>query len=193
MTKQLPYGLIAEITSDSMPKITRQHWREMAPLRKELERAAREPDSDIIHRWMYGRELLRARAAGNALSDEEQQDIVRRCYVIEASRVYKHGSKLRTSCSGFVYVIEFHSGVIKVGKALDADRRVRQHAKVAAAHGDSVARHWISKKLNDYTGAETTLIRYCKKYGVPAGRAEFFREISWEDVVSFARAETHSP
>lgn len=71
---------------------------------------------------------------------------------------------------GSIYVIEFSTGTIKVGKATDVQARLRQHEKEAARGGFSVVRGWVSLwHVGTYDSAERELIAWAKKHA--AGRA----------------------
>jgi hypothetical protein len=75
---------------------------------------------------------------------------------------------------GHLYVVEFASGIVKVGKADNPKARVAAHAQLAEIHGGAVKSSWISRRLVAYTTAEKELIALCMRHGrVVAGREYF--------------------
>lgn len=75
---------------------------------------------------------------------------------------------------GHVYVIEFSSGVVKVGKAKDPKARLAAHAHLARIHGGALRASWASRELIAYAGAEQELIRLCSKRGRLVAGREYF-------------------
>jgi hypothetical protein len=91
--------------------------------------------------------------------------------------------------SGFIYVIEFSTGLIKVGMTKDGDNRLKQHAKAAHQQKSSILDHWISSRHKGYQENEASLISFClKHYGPPAHGKETFASASFETTVSFAQS-----
>jgi hypothetical protein len=45
----------------------------------------------------------------------------------------------------FVYVIQFSSGVVKVGYTRNPAQRLKQHADAAKRHGGGIAKYWVSQ------------------------------------------------
>lgn len=82
---------------------------------------------------------------------------------------------------GYVYVIEFVSGVVKVGKTIRPEARLRSHAGYAEAHGGGVLQSWVSEQIRLCGEAEQELIGYCKRRGELAFGREYFRGISFEE------------
>lgn len=89
---------------------------------------------------------------------------------------------------GYVYVIEFYSGMIKVGKSVQPDTRILHHAERAELHGDGVTRFWVSQRHRGFEKTELALIRFCKLHGEPWCGNEYFREVSPEAARDAARA-----
>lgn len=91
---------------------------------------------------------------------------------------------------GCIYVVEFGSGTVKVGRTVDPDQRMGHYERHAAIHGDVVVTHWVSPRHANHVGNELLLIRYCTVNGrVIAGR-EYFQGVSFGDVKDFAKSLT---
>jgi len=75
---------------------------------------------------------------------------------------------------GHIYVIEFTSGVVKVGKALDPKSRSAAHAQFAQIHGGAIRNTWVSRRLVGYGEAERELIQICSRQGDPVSGREYF-------------------
>lgn len=89
--------------------------------------------------------------------------------------------------AGFVYIVEFSDGWIKVGHALNARHRLAVYPKEAHLRKAHVSRAYISKPHKDRWTNEAKLIDFCAKIVRPTGR-EYFHGISYERVVRFAQS-----
>ena len=87
---------------------------------------------------------------------------------------------------GHLYVVEFTSGVIKVGKAVGPKSRIASHSKFAAIHGDGIVRSWSSERHHGYSDSERDLITFCKKRGSRVFGHEYFRDVTFDDARIFA-------
>ena len=87
---------------------------------------------------------------------------------------------------GYVYVVEFTSGVVKVGKAANAKARIATHAAYARIHGGDVRRSWVSVKHRGYDDTERSLIAMCRQLGVQAFGKEYFRDVRFESACEYA-------
>jgi hypothetical protein len=88
--------------------------------------------------------------------------------------------------AGHIYVVEFTSGVVKVGKSTAPKARLASHVHHALIHGGGVRRSWASARHHGCTETERELIAYCKKDGVAAFGKEYFTGVSFADVRGFA-------
>ncbi|MEU4410734.1 hypothetical protein AB0F88_40040 [Streptosporangium sp. NPDC023963] len=86
--------------------------------------------------------------------------------------------------AGFVYIVEFSDGWIKVGHALDARRRLASYPKEAHLRNARVSRAYISKPHKDRWSNEAKMIDFCARNARPTGR-EYFQGISYERVLRF--------
>lgn len=90
---------------------------------------------------------------------------------------------------GHVYVLEFSSGVIKVGLTGNPRQRLDQHAKTAKVHSIAIMRSWFSPRHTDFQGNETKLIDYCTQaFGPPVVGNETFKGDHFEPAKSFAES-----
>jgi len=90
---------------------------------------------------------------------------------------------------GHLYVIEFSTGVIKVGKTIHPKVRLDSHAKSAKVHGISISRSWVSEKHPGHSDTEQELIAFGKHYGKPllSGKCEYFADLDFEPTRCFAQ------
>lgn len=86
---------------------------------------------------------------------------------------------------GHIYVVEFASGVVKVGKSATPEVRIAIHTKLARAHGGDVVGTWISAEHYCCGEAERELIDFCARFGDPVVGREYFR-------IPFAHARTYA-
>ena len=87
---------------------------------------------------------------------------------------------------GHVYVVEFDSGVVKVGKTINPPSRIATHAIHGQAHGRSIRSSWISRAHYFHGATERELIDFCIRTGECIAGREFFR-ITFEQARSRAR------
>lgn len=92
---------------------------------------------------------------------------------------------------GHVYVVEFASGVVKVGKSADPAARVATHRMLAQTHGGDVLNAWVSR-LHYYCGrTERELMEFCTQIGHLVVGREYFRA-PFADVRSRASLLSHN-
>lgn len=90
--------------------------------------------------------------------------------------------------AGHLYVIEFASGTLKVGKTRTPPRRLRSHAQAAAIYGAEVINSWVSGQHPYQSKTELELIKFCNLHGRLVSGREYFRDISFATAVDCARA-----
>lgn len=86
---------------------------------------------------------------------------------------------------GHLYVIEFASGVVKVGKSADPKERIARHTLLARAHGGDVVRTWVSPEHYRSGESERELIDFCARSGEPVAGREYFR-VPFDDARTWA-------
>lgn len=82
---------------------------------------------------------------------------------------------------GYLYVIEFDSGVIKVGKTANVESRLKSHAKTGL-----IRYAWASQAHLHCSKTERLLISYCGEHGQLHGGREYFRNLEHLDVCTYA-------
>lgn len=87
---------------------------------------------------------------------------------------------------GYIYVIEFSNGVIKVGSSRNPQSRRRQHESDAGAFGLRMTSYWLSDRHSGYLTSEKTLIMYAKSRAGAQLRREYFRHVSLIDLIQTA-------
>lgn len=76
---------------------------------------------------------------------------------------------------GCLYVVEFDSGVVKIGKAANAGSRLEAHAKAGLIRSSWASRYHL------YCGkTERKLIAFCGERGTLHGGREYFRDIAFD-------------
>jgi hypothetical protein len=88
---------------------------------------------------------------------------------------------------GYLYVIGFSSGPVKVGQTADPRRRFAEHRRDAGAYGVKISNFWISIAHSNYLANEVELIDLCLGFGTPVKR-EYFHGADF-DVVARGAAD----
>jgi hypothetical protein len=79
-----------------------------------------------------------------------------------------------SGADGYVYVIEFNSGTVKVGHSRNPQTRVKLVAGAARPHGIAVTRQWISQPHLDSQRNEEHLLTFCRGRGTTLNEGDFF-------------------
>lgn len=121
------------------------------------------------------------------LSDEELDRWVREYQ--QRTKLYADHPRVRCNREGegYVYVLGFGSGIVKVGYTRDPVGRPRTHQATAEAFGDSLVSQWMSPPHLKYHANEAALIRFCADRAEGATGKEFFR-IPFATVKTFAES-----
>lgn len=95
---------------------------------------------------------------------------------------------------GFIYVVKFSDGVLKVGRAIDADHRLRTHESNARFHGRQVKSVWQSPRHVEWMQNEARLIQWCaERPGTRRVSTERFVGIPFTDAVAYAKSLQCTP
>lgn len=94
---------------------------------------------------------------------------------------------------GYVYVIEFSNGTIKVGKASNLRRRMIQHRSYGERFGLNITRYWGSPLHRGYECTEASLIKKACELGTVQGGREYFTGASFDSLVTFCRGLNLTP
>lgn len=88
---------------------------------------------------------------------------------------------------GYLYVIEFDTGVVKVGKTTDPAARMATHISQAAAYRATLTAAWFSEAHLGYAGNETAVLAHVvsKQLGKQV-RREYFHDADFTQVVDVA-------
>jgi hypothetical protein len=90
---------------------------------------------------------------------------------------------------GYVYVLEFSSGRLKVGFTTNIKARLASHATTAKAYGASITRTWNSPYHEEAGANEKLILAKCRSTVGVEAEGEYFAGASWDDVVAYAEAE----
>jgi hypothetical protein len=94
--------------------------------------------------------------------------------IAEAELAAENARSFAPYAPGHIYVVEFTSGVVKVGKSTEPEKRISAHSKFAEIHGGSIRTAWISRELVGFNGAERELIKLCSQISAPVFGREYF-------------------
>lgn len=111
--------------------------------------------------------MTRARS-GPGLSDEAAAELVAIARKIAAhtARSRELRQQMRREFDpGYIYVVQFSTGVVKPGKAVDPENRLAHHARLAEFHGAPVVRSWVSEYHLGISKTERRLLRFCEATG----------------------------
>ena len=85
----------------------------------------------------------------------------------------------------YLYAIEFTGGLLKVGRAADASKRVAQHAARLLVAGLKIANRHIAPCGGDGVKAEAALIRRCAANATEQRANEWFVGIAFSDAIQW--------
>jgi hypothetical protein len=91
---------------------------------------------------------------------------------------------------GFIYVVLFTSGTVKVGQTINPRNRLRSHRSDGAAFGAQAVRVWVSPPHTNFSQNEDRLIRFCSRNGSRI-KGEYFRGIDFAAAVKAAETFTY--
>lgn len=92
---------------------------------------------------------------------------------------------------GHIYVLQFASGVVKVGKTTNPKQRLATHVQLAEIHGGDVCQSWVSAPHCGYTTTERELIAFCSRSGRVAAGKEYFH-IDFDSARQYADFLAHN-
>ncbi len=87
---------------------------------------------------------------------------------------------------GYLYVLQFSTGVIKVGQTTRIHRRLGEHRRDAAAFGVNITRCWVSRPHRGFLKTEAALIEACLIAKGRRVRQEYFSGVAFDVAVGFA-------
>lgn len=113
--------------------------------------------------------------------------------VLPPERAVLDLKELQRRHEGYVYVLEFSSGVVKVGRTKRLEKRLGQHAQAAQVQRQRVQRSWVSPRHADYADSEQKLIDFCAgRWSLTSG-SEYFADADYDEIAQFASILTRAP
>jgi DNA-binding XRE family transcriptional regulator len=88
---------------------------------------------------------------------------------------------------GFIYLIAFDNGLVKIGRTQDIERRLVAHARAAHSFGFTVTGKWVSPRHRGWFANEDELIRLAHEMGGKPTTPEYFKDVSFDALVDKAR------
>lgn len=92
----------------------------------------------------------------------------------------------RTDVGGYVYVIAFASGIVKVGRTSDPRTRLGSIVGHAGIYGDAPLNSWTSPRHMTSKQNEVSLIAAVQAAGGTSDKREYFKGVGFDQVVSLA-------
>ncbi|MFI6595013.1 GIY-YIG nuclease family protein [Nonomuraea sp. NPDC050536] len=86
----------------------------------------------------------------------------------------------------YVYVVQFNSGTIKIGRTGNPASRLKSHATAARPHGIFVAAQWLSQPHPLARRNEIQLVEFCHTHFKSTNDGEYFMDARVDDVIAFA-------
>jgi predicted GIY-YIG superfamily endonuclease len=93
---------------------------------------------------------------------------------------------------GHLYVIEFSTGVIKVGRSVNPATRLKEHTREAGRYGVTVLNAWASAEHEGIVQSERQLVDYARTQGTEAGGYEYFKGASFDAIKEYAESIDHN-
>lgn len=87
---------------------------------------------------------------------------------------------------GFLYILRFSAGGVKVGQTSNLRRRLSEHRRDGEAYGVVITDYWVSPAHKNYLDNEIELIGFCDGISTTRAKREYFHGIEYGDVVRFA-------
>lgn len=94
---------------------------------------------------------------------------------------------------GYIYVVEFNNGSLKVGRTANPRARLAHHRDHAKSFGIVCLKGWISPLHEEQVSNERDLISLMNRRGGRARRREFFAGVQFKDAVAMARTLPFTP
>ncbi|WP_280499418.1 GIY-YIG nuclease family protein [Nocardia cyriacigeorgica] len=88
---------------------------------------------------------------------------------------------------GYVYVLGFDNGTVKVGNTTNPGRRIGSHDSNARKYGNRITDWWLSPPHQTYVDNESELIRTVGTWASGVEGREYFQGCGFDDVVHVAK------
>ena len=93
----------------------------------------------------------------------------------------------------FIYVVEFSTGILKVGFSNEPNQRIAAHRVESRRFRADVLRTWVSPAHEGGKANEHALIAWCSRSGINETGNEYFRDVEFDDVVAYAKSLSYPP
>lgn len=102
---------------------------------------------------------------------ENQATLLEKCYSLTYTKDRLPGKAAR---GGYIYLIEYQDGSVKVGRTASPGNRVESHWNDARKFGHQVVRVWVSKAHANHIANEKEAIMICNEFGEQKSGKEYF-------------------
>ena len=95
--------------------------------------------------------------------------------------------------AGYVYVLAFDNGTVKVGRTQNTSQRLSAHKSEAGKFGVTLTDHWVSPPHTEWMRNEDKLKAIAAGLGGTVHRREYFRGVDYAEVLAAAEQLTFTP
>ena len=100
-----------------------------------------------------------------------------------SSNRYRENSDPNTNSNlGYLYILEYSTGVIKVGRSLAKMGRIRYHSEYAKSLDVDVLNTWVSEPVDNLLKKENDLVLWCINNASQRLSAETFKGFHFDQV-----------
>jgi hypothetical protein len=98
-----------------------------------------------------------------------------------------HVTPGKAEFGGYIYVIEFTDGTIKVGTTNNPPARLAAHRRSSISFGIDISRRWFSGIHENRLENEQLLIQAARALGGSSPTVEFFKGVRFDDIAGIAK------
>ncbi len=137
--------------------------------------------------WATGFREAQHKAAKRAIEEAkaEATRAAESALAAETPKPISAGPRASHAGEGFIYVVRFSTGAIKVGQTVEPQVRLNKHRRDAEVYKVDVVDYWISPQHSNYLGNEVLLIERCRQVGVGV-KKEYFHGMDFAEAVQIA-------
>lgn len=92
----------------------------------------------------------------------------------------------KATVGGYIYVIEYSTGVVKVGRTVDPATRFKHHRQFAEVFDAVFTRTWLSPLHGNYKANEVLLLGHAKQLSTRMVVKEYFHGVDFDQLVALA-------
>lgn len=97
------------------------------------------------------------------------------------------------NAAGYIYVLAFDNGTVKVGRTQNTDQRLNSHKSDAGKFGVTLTDHWVSPPHTEWMRNEDELKKIAAGLGGTVRRKEYFSGVDYATLAAAAEQLTFTP